>query len=48
MSIQCNLIHASDSLEAAKAEITRFFQPAEVFRYQAPLENLTYTYEELK
>jgi len=48
MSIQCNLIHASDSPEAAKAEITRFFEPEEIFSYQAPLESLTYTYEELK
>lgn len=33
MSLQCNVIHASDSLEAAKAEVTRFFQENELHEY---------------
>ncbi len=33
MSIGCNVIHASDSVEAAKAEVNRFFGPDEVFSY---------------
>ncbi|HMG75302.1 MAG TPA: nucleoside-diphosphate kinase [Pyrinomonadaceae bacterium] len=48
MSVQCNLIHASDTLESAQAEIARFFGPSEIFNYQAPLEHLTYAYDELR
>lgn len=33
MSIQCNVIHASDSIEAAKAEVARFFGAKELFTY---------------
>lgn len=33
MSIQCNVIHASDSVEAAKAEVARFFKKEEMFAY---------------
>lgn len=33
MSIACNVIHASDSVEAAQAEVARFFTPEEVFEY---------------
>lgn len=33
MSIQCNVIHASDSIEAAKAEVARFFSKKEMFDY---------------
>ncbi len=33
MSIQCNVVHASDSLEAAKEEVNRFFKPEEIFEY---------------
>lgn len=32
-SIQYNVIHASDSKESAKTEISRFFLPAELFTY---------------
>src|SRR4051794_3311931 len=31
MSVQSNLVHASDSLETANAEIERFFKPEELF-----------------
>ncbi len=33
MSIQCNVIHASDSIETAKAEVARFFVQDELFAY---------------
>ena len=33
MSIQANLVHASDSLETAQAEVPRFFQDEELFDY---------------
>lgn len=33
MSIQCNVVHASDSLESAKAEVPRFFEENELFEY---------------
>ncbi|GAC1363629.1 MAG: nucleoside-diphosphate kinase [Ktedonobacteraceae bacterium] len=42
MSVQANLIHCSDSLEAAKAEITRFFKPEELFAYDDILEKYVY------
>lgn len=34
MSIQANLVHASDSLETAKAEVPRFFNDSELFEYE--------------
>lgn len=33
MSVQYNIIHASDSMESAKAEISRFFSGDELFDY---------------
>ncbi len=33
MSVACNVIHASDSIENAEAEVKRFFNPDEVFSY---------------
>ena len=33
MSIQCNVIHASDSVEAGEAEVHRFFSKDELFNY---------------
>ncbi len=33
MSIQANLVHASDSVETAAAEVPRFFKPEELFEY---------------
>ena len=33
MSIQANLVHASDSLETAQAEVPRFFNDNELFDY---------------
>ena len=36
MSGQSNIVHASDSAEAAEQEIKRFFKPHELFDYQKP------------
>lgn len=33
MSVSCNVIHASDSVENAMAEVKRFFNPDEVHSY---------------
>lgn len=33
MSVQSNVVHASDSLESAKAEVARFFNEDEIFDY---------------
>ena len=34
MSQQCNIVHASDSVENAEAEIKRFFKEDELFDYK--------------
>ncbi len=34
MSMQCNVVHASDSAENAKKEVARFFKPEEIFEYK--------------
>jgi nucleoside-diphosphate kinase len=34
MSIQANIVHASDSVENAKAEVARFFEESELFEYE--------------
>ncbi len=48
MSIQLNLIHASDSVEAAKKERDLIFKPEEVFDYQSITEVLIYSPDERK
>lgn len=35
MSIQANLVHASDSLETAQAEVSRFFNESELLAYES-------------
>ncbi|MCF7906822.1 nucleoside-diphosphate kinase [Patescibacteria group bacterium] len=47
MSGQHNIIHASDSLEAAQQEIKRFFQDDEIFNYQKLDLSAIYAQEEL-
>lgn len=37
MSVQENIVHASDSQESAKKEIERFFNEDELFNYKSPL-----------
>ena len=34
MSVACNVVHASDSLETAKQEVPRFFKADEIFDYK--------------
>ena len=33
MSVACNVVHASDTVEAAEAEVRRFFKPDELHEY---------------
>jgi nucleoside-diphosphate kinase len=46
MSIQANLVHASDSLETALAEVPRFFNDNELFDYDWLLSPFVYTPKE--
>jgi nucleoside-diphosphate kinase len=46
MSVQANLVHASDSLETAGAEIPRFFKPEELFTYEDALNPFIYSSRE--
>lgn len=48
MSIQANLVHASDSIETARAEVPRFFADAELFEYESSLTSSIYSEDELK
>lgn len=34
MSMQCNVVHASDSPERAREEVKRFFKPGELYSYK--------------
>jgi nucleoside-diphosphate kinase len=47
MSVQANLVHASDSLETAKTEVARFFSDAELFDYQSAQTQTIYSEDEL-
>ena len=47
MSIQANLVHASDSIETAEKEVARFFDAAELFEYQSATTALIYSEDEL-
>jgi nucleoside-diphosphate kinase len=46
MSVQGNLVHASDSTENAEVEIRRFFVKEELFDYHLLLENYIYSSHE--
>ncbi len=46
MSIQCNLVHASDSLETARAEVPRFFSEDELFTYAKAEDTVVYASDE--
>ncbi|MEA2102408.1 MAG: nucleoside-diphosphate kinase [Thermodesulfobacteriota bacterium] len=46
MSIQSNLVHASDSKESAAVEVSRFFSDKEVFSYPRMLEEIIYAPDE--
>lgn len=46
MSVQANLVHASDSLETAVVEIERFFSSDELFDYEDVLSPFIYSSRE--
>ncbi len=46
MSMQCNLVHASDSSESAAEEVQRFFSPNELFTYTGALDTVIYADDE--
>lgn len=46
MSMQANLVHASDSVETAVTEVARFFSAAELFDYQPALLEYQYAADE--
>lgn len=48
LSGQCNVVHASDSIETAKKEIKRFFKDDEVFDYSRVDTEVIYSEEERK
>jgi nucleoside-diphosphate kinase len=48
MSVQANLVHASDSMETAAAEVTRFFKQSELLAYESPLLRTVYSEDELE
>lgn len=47
MSFLENIVHASDSKEAAAAELERFFNPEDYCEYSSPLFNYLYGADEL-
>ena len=47
MSIQANLVHASDSIETADKEVARFFDAPELLEYQSALTSTIYSEDEL-
>lgn len=48
MSNQANIVHASDSVENAKIEINRFFNPSEIFSRKPVGVEFLYSDDELK
>ena len=48
MSVQENVIHASDSIESAKTEINRFFKAEELFEYKLASFPFIYSTDEAK
>ncbi|HSQ20079.1 MAG TPA: nucleoside-diphosphate kinase [Blastocatellia bacterium] len=47
MSIQANLVHASDSIDTAAKEVARFFDASELFDYESALTPTIYSEDEL-
>ena len=47
MSVQANLVHASDSIETAAQEVKRFFGDSELFDYETALTSMIYSEDEL-
>ncbi|MCK4327854.1 MAG: nucleoside-diphosphate kinase [Candidatus Diapherotrites archaeon] len=48
MSIQANLVHASDSEEMARQEIARFFTDSELFGWESALVAYQYSKDEVE
>jgi len=48
MSVSCNVIHASDSVENAEKEVKRFFKPDEIFEYAKSEYEHVYATDERK
>ncbi|MEG1685226.1 MAG: nucleoside-diphosphate kinase [Bacteroides sp.] len=46
VSFQENIVHASDSPETAKAELSRFFKPEEIFEYRQASFDYLYANDE--
>ena len=46
MSVACNVVHASDSVETAMKEVPRFFNPDEIFDYAKGEYEHVYTEDE--
>jgi nucleoside-diphosphate kinase len=46
MSLQCNVVHTSESAEVAADEVGRFFASDELHRYEAPLLSVIYAADE--
>ncbi|MDP6053910.1 MAG: nucleoside-diphosphate kinase [Candidatus Latescibacteria bacterium] len=46
MSIQCNLVHASDSSETAEVEVPRFFAAEELTDYESVTDTVIYASDE--
>jgi nucleoside-diphosphate kinase len=46
MSVACNVIHASDTVENAKAEVKRFFTEEEIFDYSKSEYEFVYIQDE--
>ncbi|MDR2475425.1 MAG: nucleoside-diphosphate kinase [Bacteroidales bacterium] len=47
MSVQENVVHASDSVETAIEEVKRFFKPEEIFEYSPLNQRFVYSSDEL-
>lgn len=47
MSVSCNVIHASDSVENAEKEVKRFFKTDELFEYEKSEYEHVYAEDEL-
>lgn len=46
MSVQANLVHASDSIETAQQEVRRFFADSELYDYDMSLTSMIYSEDE--
>ena len=47
MSVSCNVVHASDSIESAQKEVPRFFKVDEIFDYPSSVTSYIYAEDEI-